>query len=275
MTLDFAPPPPEPRRIPNLLHLFLLLGITIFALFLGEGVLAALHPHAISEALQNQRLQLYVNIGTYVVALAIAAVAFPLLWHKTFLSGISFNRRQAPPWLIVVGLVLGFLSQGASSILPMPRDAPIEKIFATPGIIWVVTVFGVIVAPIFEEIVFRGFLLPGLAIVIDYLRLPRPADPLEAMSVLTTWRASTSFSRGALIASSLITSLCFALIHAPQLAFAWTSVGLLVCVSLVLCWVRIRFQSVAASTVVHISYNLSIFVTLFVATGGYRHLEKM
>ena len=39
--------------------------------------------------------------------------------------------------------------------------------------------------------------------------------------------------------------------------------------------VRVRTRSVACSTLVHASYNLSVFVTLFFATGGYRHLEKM
>jgi membrane protease YdiL (CAAX protease family) len=95
------------------------------------------------------------------------------------------------------------------------------------------------------------------------------------MNALAAWRASSGFSRAALIVSSILTSLCFALIHAPQLAFAWTAVGLLVCVSLVLCYVRIRFQSVAASILTHISYNFSIFLTLFISTGGYRHLDKL
>jgi membrane protease YdiL (CAAX protease family) len=46
-------------------------------------------------------------------------------------------------------------------------------------------------------------------------------------------------------------------------------------VSLVLCAVRIRTGSVAASAFVHSCYNLSVFVSLFVATGGFRHLDKM
>ncbi len=46
-------------------------------------------------------------------------------------------------------------------------------------------------------------------------------------------------------------------------------------VSLALTAVRIRTRSVACSTLVHASYNLSVFITLFIATGGYRHLEKM
>jgi membrane protease YdiL (CAAX protease family) len=75
--------------------------------------------------------------------------------------------------------------------------------------------------------------------------------------------------------SSLITSLLFALIHAPQLGYTWAAVALLVCVSVVLCVVRIRTGSVAASTVVHGCYNLSVFLSLFVTTGGFRHLDRV
>jgi membrane protease YdiL (CAAX protease family) len=269
------PPPPEPRRIPNLFHLMLFVGITLFSGLICEAVILGLHPHDILNTLQDARLQLFANIVIYIIALAIAIPVFPLVWHRTFADGISFRPRAARIWFAVAGLALGFLSQAASSLLPVPKDAPIEKMFAAPGIIWVVTIFGVLVAPLFEEIVFRGFLLPAIAIIVDYMRLPRPQDPYAAMETLNTWRAGTDFSRPALITSSLITSLLFASIHAPQLGFAWSAVALLVCVSLVLCFVRIRTGSVAASALVHTCYNLSVFITLFIATGGYRHLDKL
>jgi membrane protease YdiL (CAAX protease family) len=67
----------------------------------------------------------------------------------------------------------------------------------------------------------------------------------------------------------------FVLIHGPQLAWTLSALGLLMAVSLLLCVVRIRMRSVAASALVHGCYNLSVFVTLFVATGGFRHLDKV
>ena len=51
--------------------------------------------------------------------------------------------------------------------------------------------------------------------------------------------------------------------------------GVLFCVSLVLCGVRLRFHSLAASALVHACYNGTIFALLFFATGGFRHLEKL
>ena len=150
-----------------------------------------------------------------------------------------------------------------------------EQFFHNPATIWLLVAFGTLLAPLFEEILFRGFLLPAIAIAVDWLRLPRhPAlDPSEALSHLDTWRASESFSVPALLVASILTSLFFALIHAPQLGYTWPAIALLAAVSLVLCYVRLRTRSVAASTFIHASYNFSVFITLFITTGGFRHLE--
>ncbi len=82
-------------------------------------------------------------------------------------------------------------------------------------------------------------------------------------------------SRTAKIIASVLTSLLFARMHADQLGHAWAAVGILFGVSLVLSVIRIQTRSLACSTIVHMSYNLSVFLTLFFATGGYRHLDKI
>ncbi len=256
-------------RIPNLGHTLLFLVLTFLALVAAEGtVLAIAHPHVVAQALINQKLQLQANILTYFLALAVAWFVFPLLWHRSFLVGLHWNAPAARPAFVVLGLVLGFLSQAVSSLLPTPKEMPIESFFHNPAIIWILVLFGTFVAPLFEEVVFRGFLLPAFAIATDYLRLSRDLDQLDR------WRASEAFSTPALIVSVILTSALFALIHAPQLGLNWPAVALLACVSLVLCAVRIRTRSVAASTLVHASYNLSVFLTLAITTGGFRHLDK-
>ncbi len=261
------------NRTPNLLHLLLFFALTLAGLFCAELVLALLHPHHILDALSDQRLQMYANIGTYVIALGFSALVFPLLWHRSFAHGIAWNPRKPFLLLIPFGIALGYASQAASSLLPMPKDTPMEKIFETPGIIWVLAVFGTLIAPLFEEIVFRGFLLPGIAIAVDYMRLPRSLDALE------NWRLGVStpdaYSRPALVISTIVTSLLFGLIHAYQLGYTWSAVALLSVVSVILCAIRLRTHSVAASFTVHASYNFSVFLTLFISTGGFRHMEKL
>jgi membrane protease YdiL (CAAX protease family) len=276
MTTDSTPPT---TRIPNFLHLLLLLALTLLAFAVCEGILLAFHPHHIQQTLTNQRLQLFATFGVYALAVALAAAIFPLLWHRSFATGISWNPRRATIAFVPLGIGLGFASQAISSLLPIPKEMPIEDVFKTPGIIWLLTLFGIVVAPIFEELVFRGFLLPAIAIAADYFTLPRTPrsnpDREQDLATLHHWRTSETFSTNSLVFASVVTSLAFAAIHAPQLGYTWSAVALLWTVSMVLCTIRIRTQSLAASTLVHASYNACIFIALFFATGGYRHMDKL
>ncbi len=261
--------PHASTRIPNLGHLCLFLGLTFLSLIAAElVVVAAAHPHPFSAGFLDQKLQLIANVLTYLLALTAAWLLFPLLWQRNFLSGIHWNAPAARPWFIGLGLGTGIAAQAIITLIPTPKEMPIDALFHNPALIWILVGFGTLAAPLFEEILFRGFLLPGLAIAVDYLRLPKNLDALEH------WRASEAFSTPALFIASLITSALFALVHAPQLGLNWAAVLMLGCVSLLLCAVRIRTRSVAASTLVHITYNLSVVLTLAVTTGGFRHLER-
>jgi membrane protease YdiL (CAAX protease family) len=108
-----------------------------------------------------------------------------------------------------------------------------------------VALFGVFVAPIAEEIAFRGFLYPAL----------RP------------WTGR--------ILGAILTSIPFAFLHAQQVAHAWGPLTMVFLVSLVLVAVRERTGSVAASALVHACYNLSIFAVIFYASGGFQHLDRL
>ena len=273
------------RRIPHLGHALLFLILLVAALIAAEtlvlGVSGAFKStHATFAAMQDQRLQLTANMIGYVVALGFCWVTFPALWHRSFLEGIQWNAAAVHPWLALGGVVLGFTAQAVTALLPVPKDVPMEELFRNPGLIWLLAFFGTLLAPLFEEIFFRGFLLPGIAIAVDYVSLPKAVDPmgqpdpLAAMGTLDAWRKSDSFTTPALVTASILTSVCFGLIHAPQLGFTWPAVALLATVSMLLCYVRIRFRSVAASTLIHTCYNFSVFVTLFIATGGFKHLER-
>ena len=74
---------------------------------------------------------------------------------------------------------------------------------------------------------------------------------------------------------SLLTSIPFALMHAEQTGYALGPFLLLVCVSLVLSWARLSTRSLAASVLVHSSYNFLLFSLMLLGTGGFKHLDKM
>jgi uncharacterized protein len=211
-----------------------------------------MHLHGMAKASLTMSQKLAFGIPLQVLWYAIAAAAavpiFRDRWQKTFSAGIHWNISAATArvWLLIpLGIALSIAVALASLKIKVPHDAPILGLFKNALLAWTATVYGILIAPAVEEIFFRGFLLPSIG------------------------RYTGS------IISAAITSACFALLHAEQTGFAWAAVSLLFCVSLVLCAVRLRFQSVAASTLVHICYNAVIFVSLIQATGGYRHFDKL
>jgi membrane protease YdiL (CAAX protease family) len=78
-----------------------------------------------------------------------------------------------------------------------------------------------------------------------------------------------------MIIASVLTSIPFALMHAEQTANALGPFLLLISVSLVLCGVRLATRSLAASMLVHASYNFVLFSLMLITTGGFQHLDKM
>jgi membrane protease YdiL (CAAX protease family) len=268
---------PAPRRIPNFGHALLfvsaaallLLLIQLFLLILGESP-TALRAGAIS--VQHPKLQIAALGATYLCTLLAAWLFYPLVWRRSFLEGISWHwstaRAQAPK-LISLGLLLGAMMQVVTYFITPPKILPIDEFFATPTDAWLITLFGTIVAPVFEEICFRGFLVPAFAIAYDWLTLSRTDQ------ARTHWRTTTTLTPPALMFSAVLTSILFAMLHAQQVAHLWAALLVLFSVSLVLTVVRVQTQSVAASALVHAAYNGFVFLTVLIATGGYRHLDRM
>lgn len=269
-----TPPPEPPVRIPHLGHALLFLAITAVILLLIQLLsLVLTHPTGASGKNPfDTKFLVGSEALSYLASLALSWFIFPLLWKQSFADGIHANldaaRRNALR-LIPMGIVLSFAVQAMSSLTTLPKDIPIDKFFRTPSDIWLVTAFGILLAPLFEEVCFRGFLLPAFAIAYDWLSLPRTPAAREA------WHSTNKLTTPALVFSAVLTSILFAALHGQQTGYAWPVLTFLFCVSLVLCFVRLRLRSVMASTFIHVSYNTTIFLTAFIATGGYRHLEKI
>jgi len=278
-----APPPSDargpgvPARIPHIGHAILFLSLALLLLIVAQlSLLGFAHPvadpHKTAAAANHPKLIVAAEAISYTLTLIAAWLFFPLLWQRAFGDGIQWDFAAAKrnAWkLIPIGLVAGFAVQAISSLIPVPKSIPMDDFFRTSSDVWLVTVFGTTLAPMMEEIAFRGFLLPAFAIAYDWLSLPRTPAAREH------WHQTTGLTTTAVIFSAILSSIFFALLHGEQLAHAWVALFVLFCVSLVLTIVRVRMHSVACSTLVHASYNASVFLTMFIATGGYRHLERI
>ena len=268
---------PNSRRIPNLGHALLFISLAGMMLAISELLLVAVWGQPTIEhggAIQvvHPKLQIAAEGATYGITLLIAFFLYPFLWKRSFLDGLRWNwsaaRHQAVK-LVSLGFALGVTSALVDNFISTSKPQPIDQFFLKASDAWVVTFFGVIVAPLFEEICFRGFLVPALAIAYDWVSLPR--TPESQMR----WQSTTTLSPLSLIFSAIVTSLVFSLIHGAQVGFAWGAMIVLFSVSLILTLVRVKTQSVAASTMVHMAYNAFIFVAMILWTGGYRHLDRM
>jgi membrane protease YdiL (CAAX protease family) len=274
------PPPPPPARIPHLGHFFLLLLLLLFG-FLGAvvAVLIAIHFHFYGvTSLDGTKTEIHYTLGSeglgYVFTLMLCMLVFPLLWHKSFFAGVQWNGATAIRlrWRLVGGavacLVLALIN---SLVLPGPAHAPIEDIFKEKGAAWLLFIFGVTFAPFFEEMFFRGFLLPALCTSYDWCAEKIYHVPRRPLGV----NGHPQWSFPAMAIAAVVTSLPFAGMHAAQTGYSVGPFLLLLGVSIVLCTVRLWTRSLASSTLVHASYNFMLFSIMLIGTSGFRHLDKM
>lgn len=209
---------------------------------------------------------------SYALTAVLIVPLFRRMWQRPFAEvlriGLSAARQNIAK-LVLLGIVVSVLAQLAQSRMTLPKEMPIDAFFKTRADVWMVALFGTLIAPLAEELFFRGFLFRGLAIAYDWITQPHTPEARNA------WHTTDTVSPAAIIVSGVITSILFGALHAAQLGFAWNAVAILSVVGGILTAVRVRFDSVAASSLVHIAYNGFIFAVIFVATDGFRHLDKL
>ena len=179
---EFTPviPVRKPRNIPNFgdMALFLLLagGAVLITQLFAVGVAQGLHlfPHeTLLDMAHEPRLILPTMFLSYFIAGILAILIFTAIWKRPFAECVQWDvaliSRRA--WMLILGGIgLSFLVQLLSNFLPTPKELPIDEFFKTPLDVWLVAFFGVFIAPVFEELIFRGFVLPALANTWDLRR---------------------------------------------------------------------------------------------------------
>ncbi len=267
-------PEPSPRLLPNLGHTIIFGIIAGFTLITG-----ALTTFLSLMAVERVSLRTFQARMAHSVAWAIAAQAvwyvelwaaallvFTLWWGRSLFKGVCWNAVNARRWffrLAAIGLATGAVITLAGNFVPIPHTTPILKdIQTSTASAWVLMIFGITLAPLTEELAFRGFLLPSLINVFRWMQRRR--------------MIGEGTVRGFGVPLSIaITSAIFAIVHSAQVSHAWGPVLLIGLVSVVLCIVRLRTSSVAAGVVVHAAYNFLLFSALLYQTDWFRHLSKL
>jgi hypothetical protein len=232
------------------IELLQLIGLTLIAL-----VVVPLGIVMVAHVLFYKKISV-AEIGKIPEVVMIAqvlvyAVVFALMrWRvdeagRQFWTAIRWNWPQAR-WggYLLLGVALYFVLIGLGQVLPIPKNLPIDQFFQTARQAGIVSVVAVTLAPFMEELFFRGFLYPVLA------------------------------RKTGAVMGILVTSLLFGLLHGAQLGYSW-AVLIIFLVGVALTTVRAATKSVAASFLVHVGYNGTLSLLLFVATSGFRHLERL
>ena len=246
-----APPPPR-DPVWNLWDVLMIVVVALGGMLLF-GALIGLGLHFAGLPVPNEMSPLMLKVILGAQCLAYLLVLLFMYYLVAGEYGCSFAeavRWTAPPprlwpYYFAAGVALSFLVGLIGRVVPFPPHLPIDKYFQDRTSAWLLTAFGVTLAPVVEELFYRGFVYPALA------------------------------RRIGMVAGTVITAAAFALMHSAQLAHAWGPLFILFLVGLVLTLVRIVSRSVVPGVLMHMAYNATLFTMLYVASDGYRHLEKV
>lgn len=232
------PAPTEPERVPfwGYADLFLMAGLSIPCMFGGFGLvkltMMLLHWHAAAPAEEAVPETL---IG-YALLCAALTVILRVQYDRPFWRSLGWNSTGIPfLWNVIAGLAAA-LAVGLVGhlIATPPTRGPIMDMMKGPAAsLIVVALFGTIVAPVCEELAFRGFLQPLLV---------------------------RSFGA---VAGILMAAAPFGMLHYWEYGDSWRSAVQIGLAGATFGWMRQATGSTRAAAIMHASFNALSFVSVF------------
>ena len=232
-------PPPEREPFWGYGDLLIFVGLAIPCMVLGLVAIKAvfwilrLHP-----AVKTWE-QLAEQFAGFVLLLGALAALFRAQYNRPFWRSLGWVTPRLPFYSIVtsgVGLAVAILFFGA--LIRTPNTAnPLTEMLKDPTSLVLVAIFGSIVAPVWEELIFRGFLQPLLV-----------------------------RSLGG-VAGIVATTIPFGMLHFQEYGKSWRHVLLISISGAAFGWMRQSTGSTKAAAGMHSAYNAFQFVLLLMAKG--------
>lgn len=195
------------------------------------------------------------DISTLLVAVALCGAAatmlwlvrlrWPVLWRLAQPPGFGWpapSNRMFYVYALGAGIVLpvlgGYLTHFLAQGHPVPQDIKLLSAHASPAYKALLAMLAIVVAPLIEELLFRGVLLSAWL-----RRLP------------VAWAVAA-------------TATLFALVHLPDLKYLWYGLPNLAMLGVAFAWLRLKSGSLWPAVVAHGMNNLvSLLGVLFAAHG--------
>jgi membrane protease YdiL (CAAX protease family) len=236
---------PAPTSLESLPERYPFWGYRDLAVFLGAAVAAfvvaslfALGMLRLLPPALRHKTALLVFGQSIAYAMLFLALYAILTAHygRPFWQSLRWVRsdRFPPGRTIVAGIVLSLMVAISGTLLGAPEDTPMKDMVLSDWTSFItVLAVGVTIGPLFEEVVFRGFMQPLF---------------------VSTFGAAPGI---------VLAALPFGLLHLQQYGFNWQQ-GLLITVAgIVFGLVRHLSGSTRTATIMHAAYNSTVFIAVF------------
>jgi membrane protease YdiL (CAAX protease family) len=228
-----APEAPAPESYPFWGYLDLL-GFVLIAL-LGSLAVSLLGAALIAMTHVKRAFVLFpTQVLLYAFLLGALAVIFRRYYGRPFWQSLRWAPAQiSTPWVATCGVAAGFAVMAASVLMRTPDiDSPMKELLSDPASVVMIALIGTTLAPMCEEIVFRGFLQPLLV-------------------------RSLGAAPGILLAAA-----AFGLMHLQEYGYSWRHALLISAAGAGFGWMRQKTGSTKAAAVMHAAYNGLFFLML-------------
>jgi membrane protease YdiL (CAAX protease family) len=233
-------PQPEPVRTPERYPFW---GYSDLLLFAGMAVPAILAGSVLVKLIVRVfRIQLIPaaellagELAAYTALLLVLLAIFRLQYDRPLWESVGWKpTRIGPALLVAAGLVTAIAVAILAAAIKTPiTENAMTKLLKDRESLILVSIFGVTIGPLAEELVFRGFLQPLL---------------VRSLGIA---------------AGIVVTAIPFGMMHYWQYGRSWRHVVLIAAAGAAFGSVKQSTGSTKASTIMHAAYNAVLFIGLF------------